>query len=127
MVILSQDVLRKVSYDLKLPYTGTEQDWEIEMADANRLAEFVEYYKYTYLHSEAKIAVMALIISSYDDLLNLKMSHDFEDWNEIEILVKKDRKLFEGIIKYWSLEGSESGFFSITPLVRRLNNHYNSQ
>ena len=29
---------------LSLPYTGTELDWDIEMADFNRINEFIDLY-----------------------------------------------------------------------------------
>jgi len=56
---------------LLLPTSGKEQDWDIELADAIRLDEFLNVLDHQHLSDDQKHALMALIIASYDDFLGL--------------------------------------------------------
>ncbi len=43
------------------------QDWECGVADSGRIQEFISYYNETALSSNEKIALIRLILESYND------------------------------------------------------------
>ena len=121
-MILKKEIIEQLSNELALPFTGIEQDWNIEMADSNRINDFLKYYQRRDLSSDKKVAVMSLILVSYEDFLN---EHDLEmddGWNEIKSILESERILFVDLIDYWSLgnEIEEDNLFRITPLMRNI-------
>ena len=113
--------MEQLSKELSLPYTGTEQDWDIEMADSNRIDEFIKFYKESHLCDDKKVAVMSLILASYDDLLNENNLEIDDRWNEIKSILKSEMIIFVDLIDYWSLSNEEEdNLFQITPLVRNI-------
>jgi hypothetical protein len=44
-MVVHHDTLLGLNQLLKLNYTGREQDWAIEFADQNRIAEFIDVVK----------------------------------------------------------------------------------
>ncbi|MHA7831415.1 MAG: hypothetical protein ACX93O_09960 [Flagellimonas sp.] len=115
--------MEQLSKELSLPYTGTEQDWDIEMADSNRIDEFIKFYNESNLCDDKKVAVMALILSSYDDLLNENNLEIDKRWNGIRLILKSEKLIFNDLIEYWSLNDKKDiiDLFKITPLVRTIN------
>jgi hypothetical protein len=119
---LKNEIIEQINKMLILPCLGTEQDWDIEMADSNRIDEFVKFYKEGNLCDDKKVAVMSLILSSYDDLLNENNLEIDDKWNEIKSILKSERKIFIDLIDYWSLnnEVEKDNLFRITPLIRNI-------
>lgn len=122
-MILTKEAIESISQKLSLPFTGVEQDWEVELASSERVNEFVSFYQGTSLSSEEKKALMSLVFASYDDYLNEHEIDKNELWSEIVLLVQSDKALFKELINYWSLEGETSpeNYFKITPLVRGIS------
>lgn len=52
---------------LLLPATGQEQDWEVELADKTRIAEFLDFHEGNDLSEPCRTALMALILSSFEE------------------------------------------------------------
>ena len=103
-------------------YTGTEQDWDIEMADSGRINDFLKFYQKNELTSDKRVAVMSLILASYEDYLNENHLAIDNKWDEIKLLLQSERRIFADLIDYWSLgnETNEDDFFRITSLIRGL-------
>lgn len=114
--------MEQLSKELALPYTGTEQDWEIEMANSNRINDFVQFYQQNDLSVDKKVAVMSLILASYEDFLNENDLEIDDRWNEIKSILKSERVIFVDLIDYWSLnnEVEEDNLFRTTPLMRNI-------
>ena len=121
-MILKKEIIKHLSKELSLPYIGIEQDWDIEMADSNRITEFIKFYKESNLCDDKKVAVMALILSSYDDLLNENNLVIDDRCNEIKSILESERVIFIDLINYWSLsnEVEEDNLFRITLLMRNI-------
>lgn len=116
-MIPKKETIAALSKKLSLPYTGTEQDWDIEMADSNRINEFIDFYHQYGLAFEERGALMSLIIASYDDFLNENnIEVDFR-WDIIKAMLAKDRIQFLELINYWS-QSNKADIFRITPLMR---------
>lgn len=105
---------------LKLDHGRWQQDWEVELADSNRVAEFCQAYQ-SLTDADEKFALMTLITASYDDLVaeNGRVP-EYEE--RIAYLLSQDWELHIDTIGYWALveqPEAEDGF-AVTPFMRRL-------
>jgi len=121
-VILKREAIEYLNKVLLLPYIGTEQDWELELANPGRLEEFLIYYKSEPLSKDIKIALMSLILASYDDHLNKKNLSADETWEEIQHILEPEKETFNELIDYWSVNGENDpeNYFTISPLIRKI-------
>lgn len=121
MKILTNEATQYLNKELNLPATGREQDWEIELADANRIDEFISFYENISLSDDKQSALMALIIGSLEDLAYVKPIEEAM-WKKISILLCSNLELHKPIITYWSLVGENNSddLFEITKLMRSL-------
>jgi len=119
-MILKQDIIMALCKKLSLPYKGTEQDWDIEMADSSRINEFIDLYHQHDLAFEERMALMSLIVTSYDDYLNEHDASVDYRWDRIRAMLVKYKEHFVELINYWPMH-NETDIFRITPL-RALTN-----
>jgi len=118
-MIFKKSVIEKLSKELLLPYTGTEQDWDIEMADPDRINDFLLFYHMNDLSLDERVTVMALILASYEDFLNENNLDIDSKWNKIKLILKSEKKDFVELIDYWALDNEqENNIFKITSLIR---------
>lgn len=117
-MILRKEIIEQLSKELSLPYMGFEQDWDVELADKNRVDEFISFYNDNDLSTEMKYATMSIILASYDDFLNDKeLDRDYR-WYEIEKILKSEKEVFRDLIEYWTIDSEVENAFRITPLIR---------
>lgn len=122
MVQLTSKAIKRLNTLLNLPYIDGMQDWDIELANSNRVQEFCDVYEREDLDSAEKQALMALIIASYDDYLE-ERTNDVVLWNKIAALLKKDFELHKSTLLYWLGDDNEEemiGEFAVAPLIRSL-------
>ncbi len=121
-MVLTREAIEYLNKELRLPATGREQDWEIELADANRIDEFISFYENKTLSDDNKSALMTLIIGSLEDLAYAKPIDEIM-WGKIAKLLCDTPELHKPIIDYWSLgdENNSDDLFAITKLMRSLN------
>lgn len=121
-MIQKEEIIKQLSKSLSLPFTGTEQDWEIEMANSNRINDFLKYYQQNNLSSDEKVALMSLILASYEDFLNENNLKIDVRWNQIKSILESERVIFVDLIDYWILdnENIKDNLFRITPLLRNI-------
>jgi len=120
-VLLEKEAINFLNKVFLLPYTGQEQDWDIEMADSQRLDEFICYYQSNSLSENKKYALIALILASYDDFLSENNIEVDKRWKTIESLLNSDINLYTELIDYWSLTQEKgTNYFRITPLIREI-------
>lgn len=121
MHILYKEDIVYLNNLLNLPAKGDEQDWDIELADPARLSEFLATFKAFHLTLSVKKAFLALIIASYDQLLQYDPDDDDFYWTSIKGLMSLEKHEHIALLKYWSLEDSlynEDDVFSVTPRIR---------
>jgi hypothetical protein len=111
-------IYTKLSRLLGFDYTN-QQDWAIEFADYKRIGEFINVAIDAELNDEEKIAIVELILASFDDYLNY-YSDEENIWISIANLLDKDQILHSDILNYWALFNSSDSndVFAITPFVR---------
>lgn len=121
-MILKKQSIERLNKELCLPYTGIEQDWDLEMASFKRFHEFLNFYRENYLSDDEKVALMSLILASYDDFLNEYELKSDSMWDCIRKELVKDRVIFVELLEYWSLNNEimEQNIFKITPLIRMI-------
>ena len=105
---------------LRLPATGREQDWDIEMADPNRVNEFLRYAETNTLDEDNRLDLMALIFGSLNDLSDREGAVPAEIWVRIQRLLRVDLVLYADLIKRWSIGDADPEGFAISPLMRAL-------
>lgn len=120
-MIFKKEILKHLSQELLLPFTGIEQDWDIEMADSNRIKDFIKFYEDKELSLDEKVALVALIIASYNDFLEENNLQIDRIWNSIKRILEFEKDNFTELINYWALDNEkEENIFKITPLIRSL-------
>jgi len=122
-------MLKKTSIDkltalLALPATGLEQDWEVELADENRVGEFLMAYEELGLSPDDKFALMALILASVDHYVAAKSSVP-DEWKRITTVLIKERELHQETISYWRCDDDDEpqAWFHLTLYIRALTRH----
>lgn len=106
---------------LGLNPSGFEQDWEIELSDENRVAEFLEHYQTGKESTEIRQALAALILSSFEDSAWAR-GLDMELWEIMEEIISKDFEILKPVCSIW-LPSEEDGFkisTKIETLFKRL-------
>jgi len=97
------------------------QDWEHESADAHRLGEFLDLYELGGLSNDNRFALMALIVSSFDDWLS-ESGADEAVLQRIQGHLVADFTLHETTIHYWCLwdEADPDNVFRATQFMREI-------
>jgi hypothetical protein len=86
---------------LHLPPGG--QDWEIMVADAPRVGEFLDTYERQPLDDDERFTLMELIVASYDDLLRDGGDADGRLWERPRRHLLGGFDLHGYTVQYWSL------------------------
>ena len=99
-----------------------DQDWELLQSDPDRLEDFMILYESGRLNEVRQVALMDLIIASYDNLLE-KYGHEDLIWKRICSHLQKNEKLHWYTTFYWSLEFEGEDYeegWEVTEKMRRL-------
>ena len=92
------------------------QDWPLEVANGDRIEEFLSYYEKEQ-KSEARLAIAELTVASLDDAFSVTTPSK-------RVLDRAGRilKPYPHIIEYWSCPDAhtEDEMFHITPWIRSL-------
>jgi hypothetical protein len=76
------------------------QDWDVELADGERLLEFVDAYSRLELSDDERFALMELIVASAHDALDFHGMSDGQ-WRLVHDLIVADSHLHACTIYYW--------------------------
>lgn len=122
MYILNNEATDSLNRLLHLHATGNEQDWDIELAAPARIGEFLTFFKRNgSLDKAQKQALMALIIASCEELLQMGDILGPETWADISFILQSD-VFYHNLIEYWSLssEKGDEDLFAMTSLMRSI-------
>ena len=107
---------------LSLGVTGSEHDWDIELADPERLEEFLSFYieNDTVLTKNEKYCLASIIVASFDEVIFSKAFNN-NIWGQISAILMKEKELFLSLMEYWAspLDGND---FNVSFHMRRLLN-----
>lgn len=112
---------RRICDLFALPATGFEQDWDVELADADRIDEFLRAYEEQNLTDAERTALMSLVIASADAYVAERGVLP-ERWSDVGRLLLRDEELHKSALEYWRVPDEEDpdGWFHITPALRAL-------
>jgi len=95
------------------------QDWEVELADASRVEEFLDAYVTAQLDDDDRFLLMAMIVASVDEAISSGVEFG-SSWSRAEQLLRRDGALHATTLSYWAC-GSDPDpdhQFHLTPLIR---------
>ena len=104
----------------KLPNTIEMQDWEWEVADSDRIDEFISAYESGQLDDDEKFTLMEIIIQSFEEL---ESSLSIEPrWWKILNIIENNIELHIYSVWYWSdLENdNEDDQWKVNPFIRSI-------
>ncbi len=96
---LDKSSTNKLNLVLNLHATGDEQDWDIELASPERIREFVDFYESKSLEIHDQYALLALILASFEELLE-QNKEDKITWNRIKSILNSSEQ-YNPLIIYW--------------------------
>ena len=120
-VRVTREAIEKLSRELKLLEPDEfSQDWQYEVADLNRLEEFVMFYFDEKLNNNEKFTLMNLILESANDCVQSE-SLNCKTWEQIAKILTYDIDINEQILEYWACGDDKiEDCFYITPLIRKI-------
>lgn len=83
-----------------MPKDPYSQDWEWEVADAERIDEFISAYENGGLSEDERFTLMEMIMQSFEDLSE-PLSEDLR-WSRILEIIHQNVDLHVYTIWYWS-------------------------
>ena len=104
----------------KLPNTLEMQDWEWEVADSDRIDEFISAYESGQLDDDEKFTMMEIIIQSFEEF---ESSLSIEPrWKKILNIIENNIELHIYSVWYWSdLENdNEDDQWKVNPFIRSI-------
>ena len=106
---------------LKLQLGPYSQDWEVELADASRLADFLDLYEGGELDDDDRFLLMGMIVASLDDAASLG-AEVASAWDRADVLLRRDGSLHATTLSYWA-QGDDPDpdhQFAVTPRIRSI-------
>lgn len=93
------------------------------MADPARLSEFLATFKAYDLTLSVKKAFLALIMASYDELLQYDPDDDDFYWTSIKGIIEPEKQEHLALLKYWAFDDLQSeensvGKFRVTSRIK---------
>lgn len=116
-----REAVKKIAANLNLKGDDKHsQDWEYEVADPNRIEDFLEFYVTNKLDTVEKRILIKLLLESYNDYVGEK-GFNLDYTKKIKKILEKERILCEDIIQVWSCEGEKlEDAFYITSAIREI-------
>ncbi len=118
----SKETITRLTKELQLKGADDfTQDWECEVANAEQLQSYIEYYQKEKLNVNEKTTLMRIILEAYNDLVTLHTQECIYQ-NKIKQLLKQDYSIHEETVRYWSCEGEDlENCFAITAFARSIS------
>ena len=120
----TQFAIQTLAKRFNLPNSQTMQNWEYEVADSNRINEFLKAYIEESLTEDEKFVLMEILIQSFDDS-DRNLAQDI-DWQCLLYLLEKNIELHATTICYWACGNTAYDLcWTVTPYLRKikLRNH----
>ena len=104
------------------------QDWEIELADGQRLAEFIDAYYTLARDDDERFALMGLIVASSHDALDF-YGLTSSQWQRVHDRLVADANLHASTIYFWCCTNAtcDDKCFTLTSRMRRVWNDVEQQ
>jgi len=93
--------ITKLASILGVSHTPDMQDWEWEIADPQRLREYIELYSKPHMNEDDRFTIMETMIQSIDDLF-VRNRIPPKCWTRVQKLITSNPKLHQCSVLYWS-------------------------
>jgi len=93
------EAVERLNQLLPLPATGREQDWEVELADAGRIGEWLDLLEEGSLDLDAQSALALLIVCSI--LYGEERSHATPVLDRARMAIRADPLVHARMHSYW--------------------------
>lgn len=95
------------------------QDWEVELADASRIADFLDLYDSPQLQDDDRFLLMGMIIASLDEASSVG-AETASAWTRAESFLRRDGGLHATTLSYWACgdDPDPDHQFYVTPIIR---------
>ncbi len=107
-----------------MPNDPRSQDWEYEVADASRLAEFVRALEEEDFTDDERFTLSETVMQCFEDLADEQGAAALgrsDEWLRFVALLRRRPELHAHTLFYWaSLESTLEDAWRIAPLVRLL-------
>ena len=120
----TRETVDDLSSKLNLRFEEWMQDWPYEVANADDIDDYINYYRLT-ADDDRKFLLMQAIVQATTDQ---REQTDFQKyWSIIEPLLRQDFKLHEYTVFYWSCFDTEDldDCWIIASNMRQLWNEFN--
>lgn len=115
------ETIRKLTVELNLKGADKHtQDWELEVANASQLPQYIDYYKTKKQNVNEATTLMRIILEAYNDYLEMGFKEDTYG-TEIKVLLENEYRFHEETIKTYACENDDlEDCFAITPFIRTI-------
>lgn len=111
--------IRKLAKRFEMPIDPHTQDWEYEVADPERIDEFLAAYNSSELDEDERFTLMETLIESFEDLGEGAEAHS--RWPELIRLLEENAELHASTLWSWSCPGSDvEDSWRVTPYMREV-------
>jgi hypothetical protein len=117
---ISGAVARELANILGVAHESWMQDWPIEVADPNRLDDFITHYEEE-SREDFRLATMTLVFASLDEAFS-QGQPDTHALGRIDALLHRDSDILRPLVLYWSCPDADSTdeMYPLTPWLRQL-------
>lgn len=106
-----------------LPNNPNMQDWEYEVADAERINEFLTVYLEKTTSEDEKFILMEILLQSFEES-NRDLKLDYE-WNRLLTCLENNLHIHAMTICYWARESIPLYLcWEITPYIRKIRKRH---
>jgi hypothetical protein len=104
---------------LRLPYHESMQDWEWEVAEGNRVGEFLHVYESSGLSEDEQFSLMEIIIQSVEDS---ETAYSSVEWRRALRHLDERISVHAHSVWYWAVpdEENQEAHWRVTPDLRLL-------
>ena len=100
-----------------MPNSQGMQDWEYEVADPERVLEFLAAYDIEDLSDDERFCLMEIVIQSFEELEDERLRKGV--WPQIEAILRQNFGLHAHTVWYWAcFENPLEDYWSVTPQMR---------
>lgn len=114
----TREAIDKLAHRFNLPNEPNMQDWEWEVADPQRINEFLAAYISEELTDNEKFTLMEIILQSFEDL-NEPLESDSR-WDKVLTILDQNIALHLNSVYYWSALDTkdQEEQWRVTPFLR---------
>lgn len=95
----TKEAIDKLAAELKLPNHDGMQDWEWEVADSEKINEFLEVYSLDSINDDERFVLLEMLLQSFEDS-SIDLTND-KRWKDLLELIKNYFSIHSYTVWYW--------------------------